>query len=223
MIARAASTMLVLGVFAVCNAHAQSYTLVPGDSIVGDVLPEDLTVFNFEQHNQTTETLTLTWQKLTADIPAGWEATMCDNAICYTGMQETSTQTVLPGEYGLASLHVTAHSAGTAIVRYILWGNADASNVDTLTWVITSEPLGLATVESKGFSVMQNVNGLVVKFNQPADRIVSVFNANGQLLTRTAYAEALVVVETSQLPSGLYVMQSRSGNSIQNFKLIVQP
>lgn len=218
-----ASIVVLLGVFAACLSHAQSYTLVPGDSITGNIPPEDLTVFNFEQQNATSDTITLTWQKFTADIPANWEAVMCDNAICYTDMHEISTQTVFPGEYGLASLHVTAHSAGTAVVQYLLWDNNDLSNIDTLTWVITSEPLGLTEVGLNGFDVLQNVNGLVVRYDQPADRIIFMFNAKGQLVAQSASTKALVNVETNRLAPGLYFVQIRSGNTIQNFKLIVQP
>jgi hypothetical protein len=216
---------LVMGVFTFSQAQAQSYVLVPGDSIVGTIAMEDLTVFNFEQHNNSSDTLALSWQKLDAVVPTGWEATMCDNTICYTDLHDSSTQMVFPGEYGLASLHVTAHSTpGTAVVRYLLWDNAAPTVIDTLTWIIALNVTTIESPESEDFYISQTSNGLVVNYqNDAARRVLTLCNVSGKTVRSVVTTKASVAIDTQGLPSGLYIVQSRTADTIHNLKILIQP
>jgi hypothetical protein len=120
--------------------HAQNYVLSPGDSIVATASFDDLVVYNILQNNISTDTIWLSYEKIISEIPPGWNALSCDNVNCYSYLKENGDMLpVVVGEYGLMSMHVTAHTnPGTALIRYAIWEKANPSQRDTLTWIITA-------------------------------------------------------------------------------------
>src|SRR6185436_17976797 len=114
----------------------QNYTLDPADSIVATAQFDDLTVYNILQNNISSDTLFMSWQKVSADVPALWEALICDNNNCYNDLKENGIMHPVPqSEYAFLSVHVTPHTnRGTAIIRYVVWETNNPVSRDTLTW-----------------------------------------------------------------------------------------
>ncbi len=122
---------------AVHGAFAQSYYQDPGDTLRGQAVFQDISVFNITQVHPTLDTLYFRWQRQNVDMPAGWTASICDNGHCYTELKDSGRMAaIVPGDNGLMSLHLDPGTVpGTGIIRYVLW-EAGSGHNDTLTWII---------------------------------------------------------------------------------------
>src|SRR5262245_50787791 len=67
---------------------AQSYSVSPNDSIVTDVPFDEQTILDILQNNLLSDTLWLSWQKINAVVPSGWQALICDNNTCYGDLKD---------------------------------------------------------------------------------------------------------------------------------------
>lgn len=119
---------------------AQSYILVPSDSIVISGFMEDNQTLLIQQKNVSNDTLYFQWELVSESIPAKWEASVCDNSFCYTSIVASGTMTpVAPGDEGKLLLRFTPHvNQGMAIVRYAVWENANPNHRDTLTYILNA-------------------------------------------------------------------------------------
>ena len=127
-------------------AVGQNYAIIPNDSIEITGVLEDLQTLSIQQENAISDTIYLGWEKVSAIVPEFWEASVCDNSLCYASLLDSGLMNpVFPGEYGLLLIHCTPHvMGGTAIIRYCVWDLSDPDNKDTLTYtlhVITTETI----------------------------------------------------------------------------------
>lgn len=111
---------------------------------------EDLETLTISFQNLASSPLVLKWQKVSAAVPVDWEAAVCDNRICYTGLEDSGTMNLVDSsEWAFLLLHITAKiNYGTAIVRYVVWDEKDPLQMDTLTFILRVElPSGMGTEE----------------------------------------------------------------------------
>jgi hypothetical protein len=122
-------------------SSAQSFSLYPNDTLQLKGVLEDVQTLSIAQMNDSQDTITLKWQKISASVPAGWEATVCDNSVCHEDLGDTGTMfRLFPGDLGFILLHITPHQKiGTAIVRYTVWDVNTPQKKDTLTYILTVE------------------------------------------------------------------------------------
>jgi hypothetical protein len=141
-------------------SFAQTYSLVPNDSISITGTFEDLQTLSIQQVNISSGTIQLKWKKVSESVPAMWDALVCDNAFCNTSLVDSGTMnSVIPGDYGFLLLHVTPHvNYGVATIRYAVWDATNAAMKDTLTFILTvNNTSGISTTENiNGFSIFPN-------------------------------------------------------------------
>lgn len=204
--------------------QAQDYTLIPGDSIVEQILPDDLSVFNFLQENTTTDTLHLSWEKVSDDVPDDWIALICDNSICYPDLKENGTMLpVVPGEYGLLSLHITATgSGGIAIIRYAVWETSNEMEKDTLTWVIQSVNTGQETLETNDLYHFTAGEQLIIHSSQALNGSARMMNMQGAVCVKTTFSGFKNYFDISKLTTGIYILELTAAASTLRSKIWIQ-
>lgn len=207
-------------------SSAQAFSNSPNDTfeIVGYM--EDLQTLTISQLNNTSDTLYFKWQKVSESVPANWEASVCDNRVCYTTLKDSGTANpVLPGDSGYILLHLTAHvSYGTAIVRYAIWEINNPGLKDTLTFIMTVN--GPAAIKEEGecaFTIFPNPTSGILHFNFSDDQEheISIFNSTGAKIYSYASAGNFSF-STADLANGIYCISIKSNNRLFTQKIIKQ-
>lgn len=205
-------------------SFGQTYTLTPGDTIRFTGMMEDLQTLVISQRNISNDTVQLKWKKISENVPDKWEASVCDNQICYSTLIDTGTMNpVPPDESGFLLLHFTAHvNFGTAIVRYIVWDVNSPTIMDTLTFItIVEDPSGISETElESSFIISPNpVNThLAITSNTRTFFKYSITDIYGRkVYSGESYSD--VFLETSHFSTGIYFLeiQSLKKRSIQKF------
>ena len=185
---------------------------------------EDLETLSIQQFNTTTDTIHLQWQKVSEIVPLLWEASVCDNQICNTTLVNNGTMNpVIPNEYGLLLLHITAHvNYGTATVRYAVWDIANPAMKDTLTYILTVSA-------TSGINEAENKNAISI-FPNPAKEsinIVSKLQTGFQFLITDVSGKEIekgisktnsIAVNTQNLQNGVYTVSIFTENKFINTK-----
>ncbi|MBI3237473.1 MAG: T9SS type A sorting domain-containing protein [Flavobacteriia bacterium] len=125
---------------AVGISHGQSYYHSPNDTLIATTTVDYSVTMNITQVHPTLDTVYFKWKKLLVDMPAEWEATICDNTTCYPSLIDSGyTLPVLPGDDGLMLVHCyPLVTSGTGVIRYTIFSLATPEQVDTLTWIINA-------------------------------------------------------------------------------------
>ncbi|MBX7109613.1 MAG: T9SS type A sorting domain-containing protein [Chitinophagales bacterium] len=210
--------------FAAANVLlAQNYALSPGDSIVEVAEFDDLTVYNILQNNVSGDSLFMSWQKVSSDVPPTWEALICDNNNCYADLKESGVMhPVIPGEYAFLSVHLTPHTnAGTAIIRYVVWETDNPLSRDTLTWIISSGITGVENQTSLPLSLQVIGDQLFILHTSMIEEI-SILSAEGKILFEGKGQSLNSVIDLSQFSTGIYLIVARGENFHHTQKIFVQ-
>jgi hypothetical protein len=208
-------------------SFAQSYSTSPNDTFKVVGYMEDLQTLTISQLNLTNDTLYFQWEKVSETVPANWEASVCDNKVCYTTLMDTgSTNPVFGGDSGFLLLHVTAHvNYGTAVVRYAIWDIDNPALKDTLTFITTvSEPSDINEKENRNaFNIFPNPARNKVSIISPACETYSltIFNSAGDKIY-SADAAPNHQLSTADWLSGIYFVQLKSNNQFITQKIIKQ-
>ena len=203
---------------------AQSYTLSPGDSIIGTTVFDDVTVFNIQQNNITSGTLDISYEKIGASIPTGWSALICDNSTCYPDLHQSGNMApVPPAGYGLLSLHITPHvNSGTAIIQYAVWETSNPALKDTLTWLITSNPTGINETAINPLTIFIFGNALHIQKNNQDITSVRIMDINGKISKQLSIAGNEMEVDIFDLAKGIYFVQTICNRALFTKKVFVQ-
>ena len=190
---------LVIFMTGACTLFAQSYTNSPGDSIVkATTLGAHAVVMNITQVHPTTDTLHFYWHKLSVSLPQGWTASICDNGLCYTTLEDSGMMIpIVPGDDGLMSIHCQADSnPGIGVIRYTLYEEKTVAHIDTLTWIIAAAVSGLPDIGGSKAQI-QCLSGKLSLQNIP-DRFsdLEAYDMSGRLL-----------IEQKVHPNETYIVQ----------------
>ncbi|MGZ5242766.1 MAG: T9SS type A sorting domain-containing protein [Bacteroidia bacterium] len=209
-------------------SSAQRYTLSPGDSLVLKGNMEDMETLSIEQTNTSADTITLKWQKLIANVPAKWEASVCDNMICHTTLADTGTMISLaPGEKGFLLLHITPHvNFGTSTIKYAVWDAEFPDRTDTLTYILNVE--NASGINEQGFD--KNIGFSPV----PANKMLNVYtelysgfayavlDISGKLIHSGSVSSNTLTLYTENLPNGIYSIIISDDKKYNIKKIVVQ-
>lgn len=215
----------VAAIFAATDiSFAQSYSNIPNDTINIVGMMEDLETLNIQQQNISTDTIRLQWEKVSENVPALWEASVCDNRVCYTSLVDSgSMNPINPVDYGFLLLHITAHvNYGTAVIRYAVWDIANPTLKDTLTYILTiNATSGIEEAENKNaFSIFpnpakQNIN--IISKHQTGFQFLITDVAGIEIENGVSTTNA-ISVDTENLSNGLYTVSIFIENKIINTK-----
>ncbi|MBP7388752.1 MAG: T9SS type A sorting domain-containing protein [Chitinophagales bacterium] len=222
---------IILSVAAILAAtdfsFSQSYSITPNDTfeVVGYL--EDLQTLTISQQNNTADTLYFQWKKVSESVPANWEASVCDNEVCYVSLVDSgTTNPVFPTEAGFILLHVTPHvNYGTAIIRYAIWDINNPILKDTLTFITTATaPSAITETGSKStFATFPNPanNNINIQFSDNEEYNMAIFNPLGQWIFSGVFT-ANSQLSTANWLNGIYTISISDNKSSFTKKIIIQ-
>lgn len=207
-------------------SFSQSYSIAPNDTFQTVGFMEDLETLTISQLNITSDSIFLKWKKVSEDVPANWEATVCDNQVCYTSLVDSGTMNpVIPTESGFLLLHITAHvNYGTAIIRYAVWDIATPSLKDTVTFIMSvNEPSAISETENKNsFTIFPNPVAEMLNLTIPDNNKhnLTICNSSGEKIY-SAVASQRTILNTQCFPNGIYTISISSDNKSSFTKKII--
>lgn len=205
------SFLLIAVMFtAIKTSYSQNYNHSPNDTIIADAVFNDINLYNIFQNNQTQEEVSFKWHLQSAEIPATWEATTCDNSACYPVLKDSGMMDpVLPGQDGFLSVHINPKSeTGTAIVRYAIFAANTPELVDTLTWIISaSGTTGFANPAFEEPVIGINEQGIICRNLGGSYSAALLYDGNGRLLARKNITGNEIDIPLKAHSTGLFILQ----------------
>jgi len=183
-----------------------------------DGLLEDLQTLTIEQHNTTLGVINLKWKKISESVPANWDASVCDNKICFTTLVDSGSMLpVGPGDYGFLLLHITPHvNYGTAIVQYAVWCIADPNHIDTLTYILNSNAnSAVGEIEKRDITIFPNPakEKINITSNYSSGFKFFIYDIFGKEITRGNSGSDSFTFLTGDLKEGIYNVSVEEKNS----------
>jgi len=215
---------IAISTLATHTCQSQTFTNFPNDSIVATGTMNVEAMYDIIQMDNSYDTLILHWQKVSASLPSGWTALICDNNLCYNGLlQGGIMDTVTTVLNGLLSVHVAPHvNPGIGIIRYEVWDESYPSLRDTLTWIINANPIGINSVDQNPTIIFISGNNLVVQRNDPQVNRLRLCNLEGRILLESPLADNKMSFDVSQFSTGVYFAEAIGTNSIFTRKILIR-
>jgi hypothetical protein len=186
---------------------AQSYTVTPTNTDTVDAPFNTLTIFDIYQQNTGSTYLLLKWQKISVNLPSGWDYSLCDYASCYTGIPNGGTMdTVDVGDMGFLGLNINPYSiAGQGIVKLYVYEDGFFNGGDTITWVVNATVNGVdETSFENSVNVYPNpVNDVLKIKSERALKSVLIMDASGKLILE---GSATAEINLQNLNAGVYFL-----------------
>ncbi|MCX6199629.1 MAG: T9SS type A sorting domain-containing protein [Bacteroidetes bacterium] len=205
-------------------SFAQSYSITPNDTFKTVGFMEDLETLTISQLNKTSDSIFLKWKKVSVTMPSNWEATICDNRVCYTELVDSGFMNpVLPTETGFLLLHITAHvNYGTAIIRYAVWDVATPLVRDTVTFIMTvNSPSSISETENQNsFNIFPNPVADKLNLTVPDKHNLAIWNSNGEKI----YSSVVIAnceLSTANFVNGIYIISISDNNKFSLTKKII--
>lgn len=205
-------------------SYAQTFELVPNDSIMASVWLEDNVALTIEQKNITQDTLHLVWARVDELVPARWEVSVCDNVFCYTSLVDSGAMSpVGPGDRGKLYIRFTPHvNAGKAVVRYAVWDTKQPETKDTLTYILTAQSTtSVGTNSDNNFMIVHDRQSSTIQISTLLPDTFSAFlyNLLGELVATSYNCKFDAVLPMHQALNGFYMLCVESARSRQLFHL----
>ncbi len=217
----------VLVVAAILSAttftFAQSYTISPNDTFIVNAMMEDMETLTINQVNSTTDILYLKWEKISESVPALWEASVCDNQICYTTLVDSGSMSpISSSEIGFLLLHITAHvNYGTAVIRYAVWDKNFPSMRDTLTYIMNITPAGIATGNFETPQIWFAQNKIHLQNIKNNFETISMIDLSGKEIFKTSINNK-TEFELPLLPPSVYIIRLSGKQDQFHQKIFIQ-
>lgn len=208
--------LIVLLATTISMTIAQSYYHSPNDTIIGNAVYEDVSVFNITQVHPTSDTISFKWKKQSVLMPTTWEASICDNGNCYTSLKDSGSMAIIvPGDNGLMSLHINPHlQAGTGIIRYSISATNTPSQIDTLTWIITATaPNAVAESANKQPEIFVGKSRIICNLTNEDYSVLNIYDLNGKILLHQDIKTNHVEVSISDYPTQLLILQLKGNRN----------
>ena len=194
--------------------NAQGFSFAP-DAMVEDYASfEQYNIFQIDINNDTDEALQLSWRRLEADYPEGWEISFCDNNICY-GLIPVNGD-MIPfnsDEYAFLKLDVNPHQIpGTGTFQFMVFPSDETDNFKVSTFIIhagtPSNTLDVTTFDIKiGPNPMQDWLNIENPGIQEID--MHILSANGQAVFNGKLpAHSKEQIDLSKLKAGTYFINA---------------
>lgn len=207
-------------------SFGQSYQNLPNDTIQVTGLMEDLETLSIQQENTSSDTIQLEWEKVSEMVPQLWEASVCDNQVCYTTLVSGGMMNPInPSEFSFLLLHITPHvNYGTAIIRYAVWDMANPAVKDTLTYILTvSGPSGTSIAkENTGTAIYPNpaTETICIQLSNEKQLLFEIFNVMGKKVY-SGISSTTFKVSVADWENGMYFLRVISENIILQTKPLV--
>lgn len=216
--------LLALGmlVAAVASTNAQDLTFDKGkvhEFTVTPTGPDDCALY---MTNNSGKPMVISYEKITADLPANWIITFCDNVNCYGTLIAGDTfTTIKPNESVNLKISVMSMAkADTAFVQYAVWNKYGSSVVkDTLTWKIyMPQSADIENIPAVVSAVYPNPTSDHIVLPALAEEVY-VLDASGKVMEDARWMDGRVYL--NGLSAGIYTVRFRIQGA-ENSQIVVR-
>ncbi len=202
----------------VCSlSKAQTYSISPAKTVTFSAAFYSVTINDIYMVKTTGSTLSVTWERVSMNLPTGWDYSICDLGTCHPGLpagpitMNTSTSTTAESFLGLNIDPANIVGTGTVVMR--VYQTGFPSNADTLTWIINAGPTGvkenlLATklnVYPNPATNVLNIDAIDLKISKAT--IKTIIGTEVMQLDLTSDNTS---IDISSLPEGIYLLTIES-------------
>ncbi len=220
--------ILTLAAFLAANdlSFAQTFVNIPNDTITIQGMMGNYETLNIQQLNTSSDTITLKWEKVSESVPPAWDASVCDNKICYTTLVDSGMMNpIIPGDAGgfLRMSIIPQINYGTATIRYAVWDIDNPALKDTLTYILTVLVSGLNEVENKNaFSLFPNpaTNQISILSSLETGFTYSIIDIAGKEVYAGMADTNLTSLSIESMSNGIYFFLIKSNNGFFTQKFI---
>lgn len=223
--------LAVVCVLSTAYAQERSYIVSPSHSIIETTdQSEEYLKYYIYQENKTSGGLVLGWNRLLADIPAGWDYSLCDFGTCYPGIPPGDVMDTVPvNDKGFLAMNIYPYGIdGKAnIVMEVYDVNAPEIR-DTLTWVITVKASADVKEPAKELSQLfvypnPSTDHATLRFAEVQSGTLRLLNNLGAEVWHTIVTNSKEQkVDVSGLPAGAYTMYFTSDQGVISSTSIVK-
>ena len=218
---------IILFTSSIINAQV-SYSVSPANTVNVIAPFSQETVSDVYQSNIGNSKIVLKWERVLVNVPVGWTVSICDFGACYGSIPSMSTMDSIPvGGQGLLGLNVDPGTiVGSGVVKVYLYQDGYYTNGDTITWNITSSPVGIDEISlANGILVYPNpaTNYLNINFKNTGFETSSAYvvDALGRRVINIVLAEQNNSLDISKLNAGAYSLIIENGSK-QLYKRIIK-
>jgi hypothetical protein len=216
-----------------CASYGQerSYVVTPSHSIIETTdQSEEYLKYYIYQENKTSSGLVLGWNRILADIPAGWDYSLCDLGTCYPGIPPGDVMDTVPvNDKGFLAMNIYPYGIdGKANIVMEVYDVNSPDIRDTLTWVITVK--SLAGVNETASDLSQffiypnpSTDRAILRFAEIQSGIVKLYNNLGAEVWHTVITNSMEQeIDVSGLSSGAYTVIFTSDQGVISSTSIVK-
>lgn len=211
----------------VTMVSAQSYTMVPNDSVSIVGWLEDNQELTIEQLNTTADTIRLQWSLIDEQVPSPWDASVCDNSFCYTTLVSGGVmKPVPPNGRGKIMIRFTPRvNKGIAQVQYAVWDAQQPDARDTLTFILRAEQVTsvanrdvapIACTYDRTHQMISITTSSTIPF------ITDVIDMLGTVVHSGVFSGSSLRIPIHGYASGMYIVRIRIGDAISTQHILKQ-
>ena len=200
------------------NINAQKgYTISPSNTLKVHAPANKLSIFDIYQDNISDTTLILKWQKISIDVPAGWDYSLCDLGTCYAIIPDTATMyPVEKGAQGFLGFNVNPKALnGLLTAQFYVYEQGKYSEGDTCTFYITAGTTGIADIGIKNGLIIYPIpagNDLHITLNVNAISEISIYSSTGVLVKQVVLKGNAGTIDVSDFKLGVYLVRVTQNN-----------
>lgn len=206
-----------------------TYSIMPAKSLTVTAPSGSVTIFDIYQKNIGASKIVLKWQRISINLPVGWQYSMCDLGTCYSGIPTgpNTMDTVAVNGQGFLGLNIDPSGvAGSGVIKVYVYQNGFQGSGDTLTWHINATIAGIEEITSNsGIKLFPNPakDILSINLNKTFDENISVnfTDVSGRKVLTTTLTSDNNTIDISGLENGFYNLIIETKNK-QLFKRIVK-
>lgn len=191
-------------------AQAQSFYTYPASSTVSGPSTEFELVGHGYIVNISADS-NFTWERITNNLPANWQASICDDISCWAATVNSNSFKILPGDSSILDPHFYLNNTvGNGHIQIMVWAGNDTANADTIEYFANTWPLFAAKVSNdKSVKVYPNPTKgqLNLDFESTGKVEVEIFDVLGKKMRSFSHEGEHSSMDLSDLPNGLYIIR----------------
>ena len=208
----------------------KSYSLTTSNNVNLKVVLNQNSASKIYLTNLGNSKLVLKWKRILVNVPNDWIYATCDVGACYGGVPvgPTTMDSISVGTDGFVGIDIEPITTiGNGTIKLYVYQDGYEVQGDTLTWNITSQPVGIKEISSNlGINIYPNPASTVLnlkfsnEFNQKIESIYLI-DAVGRKVKIIDYSNEDIRIDISDLNSGCYNLIVESENE-KLFKKIIK-
>ena len=227
---KAIFTTLFCFFLAYLPAQAQTFNYTTEQHIKNVFSDENFVYYDIKFTTHEPETITFKWVLISNGLPNEWNYSLCDYPNCYVGIAPYGTmQTITKSEMeegleGFFKFNINPKTYGGGVVQIYLYDKDDYNRGDTVSIDVYNRDLvSISSNEHEGLTTYPNpANELLnVQFDQGGDKVLTLHNANGELVFETQTIADYLQINTQEFESGLYFMTVQTDQGIHSQRVSI--